>query len=72
MNSSIILACIHSLGRKSIRAGWISQFWLLKDKDFIWLETLTMLVNNTIKIFSIISNILCHVFSMDIYEYWYY
>ena len=42
---------MYSLECKLIRVGWISHLWLLKDTHFLWLERLTMLVNNTINIF---------------------
>ena len=29
----------------------MSHFWLLKDTHFVWLEALTMLVNNPISVF---------------------
>ena len=35
-----------------IRVGWVTPFWLLMDTNFVWLEALTMLVNNPINIFN--------------------
>ena len=37
---------MHSLGCKLVRVGWVMHFWLLKDTQIVWLEALTMLVNN--------------------------
>ena len=50
MDSSVILDCIHQ-GCKLIKVDWISNFWLLKNTHFVWLEALTRLVNNTINVF---------------------
>ena len=40
-----------SLGCKLIRVGWILHFRLLKASHFVWLEALSMLVNNPINSF---------------------
>ena len=47
------------------------HFWLLNDTHSLWLDALTMSVNNPINIFLINSNnVLYYVFSLDIYGYW--
>ena len=43
-----------------MKTVWISYFWLLRDTDFLWLEALTALVNNTIKFFLIIQSIILY------------
>ena len=64
---------MYSLGCKLKRVAWILHYWLLNETYFIWLEALTMLLNNTINIFLINPNnyfILCsfHQIFMDIYN----
>ena len=68
MDSSEILDCIHEDVNQWV--GWISHFWLFNDIHFVLLEALTMLDNTTINIFLLIlSIILYHVFSWNIYGY---
>ena len=43
-----------------MRVGWILHFWLIKDMHFVWLEALTILVNDTVNIVLIISNIVLY------------
>ena len=38
---------------------------------FVWLDALTMLINNPVNVFLLMPNvILYHAFSLNIYEYW--
>ena len=43
-----------------MRVGGVRHFYLLKKLHFVRLETLNMLVNNTINIFVMIPNIILH------------
>ena len=48
----------------------MSHFLFLKEKHFVWLEALTILLKNTINIYLINLIItLYHIFSLNIYEY---
>ena len=52
MDSSVIPnTWLYSLGCKLIRVGWVKRFWLLNETHFVWLDALTMSVNNIINIF---------------------
>ena len=53
-----------------MKVGWIIHFWLLNDTHFVWLDALTMPVNNPLYIFLIDPNsILYHVPFIKYYEY---
>ena len=41
-----------------MRVGLISHFWLLNETHFVWLEALTLLLNNPINILLINPNII--------------
>ena len=61
---------VFSWGCKLIRAGWVIHFWLLDDSHFVWLDVISMPINNPINIFLINPNIiLYYVFSLNIYVY---
>ena len=57
-----------------MRVGWVIHFWLLNDTHFVWLDGLTILVNNPINIFLINPNIVLYYIyvlyiSWNIYAY---
>ena len=50
--------CLYGLECKLVRIGWFIHFRIIKNTYFVYLETLTMLANNTINNFSTIPNII--------------
>ena len=57
-----------------MRVGWVIHFWLLNDTHFVWLNGLTIPVNNPINIFLINPNIVLYYIyvlyiSWNIYAY---
>ena len=57
-----------------MRVGWVIHFWVLIDTHFVWLDGLTIPVNNPINIFLINPNIVLYYIyvlyiSWNIYAY---
>ena len=57
-----------------MRVGWVIHFWLLNGTHFVWLDGLTIPVNNPINIFLINPNIVLYYIyvlyiSWNIYAY---
>ena len=64
------------MGFKLVKEGWVIHGWLFEDIHFVWLEALTIIVNDPLKLNNLINTflinsnlILYHSFSSNIYEY---
>ena len=60
LNNKKLNSVAYVFRRKLLRVGWISDFWLLNDTHFLWLDPLAGLVNNPINIFLVITSIILY------------